>query len=246
MSDDDMELASAGFARSVPAMQFGLYRGNRWMDFPRECLDVVNADEWLLCCSEHYKRFGLNVQVCVDYLWPWPVGHQVGQIILLRSNSGAFKKCFLVFAAPTSMVQTTHLTKVGWFWPLLIKHNLQDTRNATFTTFTQVSAEYVSKVAFGLLVAKWRTLKHPLCVSLRNTPRRIHACMRLHNFCFTQTRLLTHQAPLHKSNNNVDSFAHKRFKSTQYEMEGGDVIILLDDVTRNIIAKHISNKTSIA
>ncbi|OWZ21041.1 hypothetical protein PHMEG_0004467 [Phytophthora megakarya] len=45
------------------------------------------------------------------------------------------------------------------------------------------------EMAFGLIVNKWRILKRPLCVRLRNVLHVIHIYMRLHNFCIDQYTL---------------------------------------------------------
>ena len=56
---------------------------------------------------------------------------------------------------------------------------------------------YVSQVririemCFGRLVSKWRILKTPLCVKLKNATRIIYACTRLHNYCINEGDTVT-------------------------------------------------------
>ena len=42
------------------------------------------------------------------------------------------------------------------------------------------------EMCFGRFVSKWRILKTPLCVKLRNATRIIYACTRLHNYCINE------------------------------------------------------------
>jgi len=42
------------------------------------------------------------------------------------------------------------------------------------------------EMCFGRFVSKWRILKNPLCVKLRNATRIIYACTRLHNYCINE------------------------------------------------------------
>ena len=37
-------------------------------------------------------------------------------------------------------------------------------------------------MCFGRLISKWRILKAPLCVKVKNATRIIYCCTRLHNF----------------------------------------------------------------
>ena len=42
------------------------------------------------------------------------------------------------------------------------------------------------EMCFGRLVSKWRILKAPLCVKMKNATRIIYCCTRLHNFCINE------------------------------------------------------------
>ena len=42
------------------------------------------------------------------------------------------------------------------------------------------------EMAFGRLVSKWRVLKSPLNVALKNATRMIYCCTILHNFCISE------------------------------------------------------------
>ena len=51
------------------------------------------------------------------------------------------------------------------------------------------------EMAFGRLVSKWRILKTPLCVKVRNATRIIYCCTRLHNFCINEGDVVQEPQP---------------------------------------------------
>ena len=51
------------------------------------------------------------------------------------------------------------------------------------------------EMTFGRFVSKWRILKAPLGVAVKNTTRIIYCCTRLHNFCIDEGDIVPEMQP---------------------------------------------------
>eukprot|EP00918_Siedleckia_nematoides_P005012 GHVU01011096.1.p1 GENE.GHVU01011096.1~~GHVU01011096.1.p1 ORF type:complete len:269 (-),score=16.49 GHVU01011096.1:180-920(-) len=139
--------------------------------------------------SGHYHRFGLNVQACCDFN---------ACITAFACDAGggcndavAFRDWRLSDVASTTGDYT-----------YLIGDNAYPQRRWLLTPFNMLELSYrpdrsnynyvISNVrqvierAFGIIVKKWGIVGRPMRHDIRNVPRIVHACIRLHNYCINE------------------------------------------------------------
>eukprot|EP00644_Phytophthora_capsici_P000423 jgi/Phyca11/100084/e_gw1.4.749.1 len=230
---NEMEMAAAGFRSistggAIPC-----------------CIGAI--DGWLW----HYHRYGLNVQACADYKSRFtamacraPGG---------RNDSVAFLQWSL--SRILSQINGPYFVVGDNAYPqtrrVLTPFRLSQLRGRLdrddynfFLSQCRIRVE----MAFGLLVNKWRILKVPLCVSLRNVPKVIHACMRLHNFCIDQ-----HDIEQPDSVKNATRAMRREVRSwnestdlsypnTQVELDGGEGDETTSEAMRSLILQRIVAK----
>eukprot|EP00644_Phytophthora_capsici_P019370 jgi/Phyca11/133397/e_gw1.442.3.1 len=232
VTDDEMEMSAAGFRSiSICAIPGCIGAIDGWLcpiRVPRanECGRVIAF------FSGHYQRYGLNVQACADYKCRFtamacraPGGRNDSVAFLQWSLSQALKA-----------IQGPYFVVADNAYPQTRRDNYN---------FYLSQCRIRIEMAFGLLVNKWRILKKPLCVRLKNAPHIIHACMRLHNFCINQHAIekpdtvLRETKALRRELRSWNGTRDLSYSNTQYETEGGDVVELLDGVTRDIIVRYI-------
>ena len=51
------------------------------------------------------------------------------------------------------------------------------------------------EMCFGRFVSKWRILKTPLCVKVKNATKIIYCCTRLHNYCINEGDVVPEMTP---------------------------------------------------
>jgi hypothetical protein len=200
--------------------------------------------------SGHYQRYGLNIQACADHL---------SRFTAVSINSPGGMNDALAF-------QRWHLSKFlqkipdGYF---VIGDNAYVQTRVVLTPYNKAQLDgrpdrhnynfFVSQLrirvemAFGLLVNKWRILKRPLCVKLRNCRIVVMAAMRLHNFCISQRVLENETDSLRQIRGLIQEVRHwnngeaNEFHPSTVELSDGTHISILDERVRSDLVEHIAS-----
>eukprot|EP00918_Siedleckia_nematoides_P067898 GHVU01147741.1.p1 GENE.GHVU01147741.1~~GHVU01147741.1.p1 ORF type:complete len:304 (-),score=20.22 GHVU01147741.1:1132-2043(-) len=141
--------------------------------------------------SGHYQRFGINLQACCDFN---------AKVTAFTVNCAGGTNDSLAFAK-WGLTRLLRETAVPDHLYVLADNGYPQVRY-TLTPFNALETggrpdrirynEYLAEVrstierTFGLLVGKWRILKHPLATKFSNHEYIIEACIRLHNYCIEE------------------------------------------------------------
>ncbi|TYZ57496.1 hypothetical protein PybrP1_000373, partial [[Pythium] brassicae (nom. inval.)] len=101
--------------------------------------------------------------------------------------------------------------------------------------------------AFGLMVTKWRILKKPLEVKLKNIPQVIHAIIRLHSFCIDsreeQYRYVSEIDRIFDDCTTLDSWASGYIPSTVGEADRPRTSILRERFREHLASRGLTRPT---
>jgi len=135
--------------------------------------------------SGHYHCFGVNVQASCDHLSRFtsfsikcPGGTNDVRAFQLSS----------LYNICSNLPLGVYLVGDNAYIPtetMLTPYSAADGMTLSKDSFNFFVSQLRIKIeqAFGLMVTKWRILKKPLEVGLKNVPLVVHTIMRLHNFC---------------------------------------------------------------
>jgi DDE superfamily endonuclease len=100
------------------------------------------------------------------------------------------------------------------------------------------------EMAFGLLTTKWRILKSPLNIKVRNIAKIFIAITRLHNYCINE-RLKAEGNTNNNNNNSQDSEIYRHFASdmTTTNIQGHSMMrsLLLEKIVEEGLSRPIHN-----
>ena len=189
----------------------------------------------------HYQAYGINVQACCDSKCCFT-------FVCLAAPGGcndiaAFRKTGLstlinnlpigkYVIGDNAYICTEHLLT-----PFSGEERKEKAKDAYNFYLSQIRMRI--EMAFGRLTSKWRILKRPLQVRLKNVGALFLCITRLHNFCINEGEVVTDSS--NSENDSEDSSDSQFFPSdvTTTTITGNSMLrdILVNEIQRNSLAR---------